>query len=82
MVKKTVDYKVTLTFNDVTLSKINELSKVLTPLCRPDQFEVQVTDPVEGIHNISTSTGIRPSGEKCETCYYIDCREGSIYKNK
>ena len=75
MVKKTVDYKVALTFNEMTLSKINELSKVLTSLCHPDQVEIQVTDPIGGIHNITNNTGVRPNGEICAKCPLIDCRE-------
>ena len=73
-------YKVVFTFDEVGLARLNELYKALNKGLVSEQFQVEVTDPVGGVHNIQDEKGVRPNGEVCAQCKLIDCRECEIFK--
>lgn len=73
-------YKVVFTFSNVGLAKLNEIYKVLNKDLISEQFQVEVTDPAGGIHNLQEEKGVRPNGEQCVQCKLIDCRECDIFK--
>lgn len=79
MNKKNGGYDVVFTFQDVSLKKLNEIHHVISSMLSGDNFDVQITDSIGGVHYIGLQKGEKPNGEKCESCVLIDCRECSKY---
>ena len=45
-----------------------------------DYLSITVEDPIGGKHNLWEDNGVKPNGEICKKCLFIDCRNCIKYK--
>jgi hypothetical protein len=80
---KSCGYKVVFSVSGLSMKQQQEIYDLLRKnlsFDMKDCLSIMVEDPVGGKHNIWDDNGIKPNGEICKKCSFIDCQFCIRYK--
>ncbi len=77
MIDKSCGYKVTFSVEGITLREQEEIYDLLRKnlsFDMKDYLSITVEDPIGGKHNLWEDNGVKPNGEICKKCTFVDCQ--------